>query len=69
MSFADPATNLTDVVRPFAWVAAVFFLTGFLISLAAHLGQMAGAHDASPVLRPPVDASAPAETWNLRKAI
>ena len=69
MSFADPATNLNDVLRPFAWVAAVFFLTGFLISLAAHLGKVAGAHDAGPVLRPPVDVSAPAEAWNLRKAI
>lgn len=69
MSFADPATNLADVVRPFAWVAAVFFLAGFLVSLAAHLGQVAGAHDAGSMLRPPVDVSSPAEPWNLRKAI
>ena len=69
MSFAEPVTNLADVARPFAWIAAAAFLTGFLLYLAVHLGQVAGAHDAGPILRPPVEVSAPAGAWNLRKAI
>ena len=70
MSFAHPDTNLADIARPFAWIAAVAFLTGFLLSLAAHLGQVAGAHDAAPILRPTIVDTAPHGTsWNLRKAI
>ena len=70
MSFADPATNLADVTRPFAWIAAVAFLTGFLLSLAAHLGQVAGAHDAGPILRPTIVQTAPqGAEWNTRKPI
>ena len=70
MSFAHPATNLADIARPFAWIAAVAFLTGFLLSLAAHLGQVAGAHDAGPILRPSVVETAPqGAEWDTRKAI
>jgi hypothetical protein len=70
MSFAHPATNLADVARPFAWIAAVAFLTGFLLSLAVHLGRVAGAHDAAPILRPTiVDTGPQGAEWNARKAI
>lgn len=69
MSFARPDTNLAHAVRPFAWIAAVAFLTGFLISLAAGLGQMAGAHDAGSILRP-TSITAPQDAgWNVRKPI
>jgi hypothetical protein len=70
MSFAHPATNLADLARPFAWIAAVAFLTGFLLSLAVHLGQVAGARDAGPILRPTIVDTAPqGAEWNIRKAI
>jgi hypothetical protein len=70
MSFAQPATNLAEVARPFAWIAAVAFLTGFLLSLAVHLGQLAGAHDAGPILRPTIVETAPqGAEWNTEKAI
>jgi hypothetical protein len=70
MSFAHPDTNLSDIARPFAWIAAMAFLAGFLLSLAAHLGHVAGAHDAAPILRPTIAGAAPHGTaWNLRKAI
>jgi hypothetical protein len=69
-AFAHPDTNLADIARPFAWIAAVAFLTGFLLSLAAHLGQVAGAHDAAPILRPTIVGAAPHGTaLNLRKTI
>ena len=70
MSFAQPATNHADIARPFAWIAAAAFLTGFLLSLAVHLGQVAGAHDAAPILRPSiVDTGSQGDAWNAKKAI
>jgi hypothetical protein len=70
MSFARPATNLADMARPFAWIAAVAFLTGFLLSLAVHLGQVAGARDAGPILRPTIiDTARQGPGWNAMKTI
>jgi hypothetical protein len=70
MSFAHPASSLAGVARPWVWISAVAFLTGFLLSLAAHLGQVAGARDAGPILRPTIVDTAPQpDLWNAKKAI
>lgn len=69
MSFAHPDIRLADMARPFAWIAAVAFLTGFLLGLAVYLGQVAGAR-AGPTLRPALIHTAPqGPGWNAVKSI
>jgi len=62
-----PATNVFDIARPFAWLAAFAFLVGFVSYLA--LGRpavAASAHGPQTV----ISASGPAsQDWNLPKRI
>jgi hypothetical protein len=70
MPLAHPSTNLADIARPFAWIAAMAFLTGFLFSLALHRGRDADAPGGSPVPGTNVVGPAPQGAgWDRPKAI
>jgi hypothetical protein len=61
-----PASNLSEIARPFAWLAAFAFLVGFVGYLA--LGRPAAA--AGEGARQELIASGPAsKAWNLPKKI
>jgi len=62
-----PATNVFEIARPFAWLAAFAFLVGFVSYLA--LGRPAAAA-AQHVQRSAIVASGPSsQDWNLPKRI
>jgi len=62
-----PATNIFEIARPFAWLAASAFLVGFVSYLA--LGRPAAAA-AQHAPQGAIAASGPSsQDWNLPKRI
>jgi hypothetical protein len=65
--------TLSEVLRPYLWLAAVGFLIGFMTYLA--MGRPAGEYALAPQAEPaiitaPAAASGPASAeWNLPKRI
>lgn len=61
------ATNLFEVARPFAWLAAVAFLAGFVSYLA--LGRPAVAASPPHSAQTLVASGPSSQDWNLPKQI
>ena len=61
-----PATNIFEIARPFAWLAASAFLVGFVSYLA--LGRPAVAAGEHP-LQTQVASGPSSQDWNLPKHI